>query len=106
MADGFKVNLYALERAAAGVDGTLDEVNKQKVTDIPHDPSVIGHEDLASTVSDFLDRWQRGVDNLAQDGQQIADRLTANTNAYVAVEQRVAGQFDGILQGGNDPGEH
>lgn len=107
MAEGFKVDLYALERASAGVSGTLDEVNKQNVTNIPHDSSAIGHDNLASTLSDFLDRWQRGVNNLAQDGQQIADRLTANTNGYVAAEQHIAGQFNGILQGsGADPGEY
>lgn len=107
MADGFRVDLFALERAAAGVNGTLDEVNKQQVSDIPHDPSAIGDGDLASVLSDFLDRWQRGVKNLAQDGQQIATRLTANVAAYVQVEQGIAGQFTGILSGpGSDPGEH
>jgi hypothetical protein len=107
MADGFRVDLYALERASAGVNGTLNEVNKQRVSDIPHDSSAIGDGDLAGTLSDFLSRWQRGVDNLAKDGQEISTRLTANVNAYVKVEQGVAGQFDGILQGsGADPGEH
>ena len=107
MGDGFRVDLYALERAAAGVNGTLNEVNKQQVSDIPHDSSAIGHDDLASTLSDFLDRWQRGVNHLAEDGQQIATRLTANVNAYVKVEKGLAGQFNGILQGSSaDPGEH
>lgn len=108
MAGGFAVDLGALEQAAAGVNGTLDQVGRQRVSDIPHDESAIGHTDLASTLSDFLDRWQRGVDNLAKDGQEIAACLTANTNAYRAVEQglhehitRINAELTGI---GADPG--
>lgn len=106
MADGFRVDLYALERAAAGVNGTLNEVNTERVSDIPHDSSAIGNDDLASALSDFLNRWQRGVDNLAKDGQEISTRLTANVNAYTRVEQGLTDRFHGILQrSGADPGE-
>jgi hypothetical protein len=107
MVDGFMVDLRALRRAAAGVNGTLDEVRRQQVKDIPHDSSTIGNNDFAGTISDFLDRWQLGVGNLATDGQQIAGRLTTNVNAYIQVEQGLTGQFNGILQGaGADPGAH
>lgn len=55
--------------------------------------------------SDFLSRWQRGVDNLSKDGQEIATRLTANVNAYRAVEEHTHKQFHGMLHGtGTDPG--
>lgn len=101
---GYRVDLDALEKAANGVNGTLDEISVQNVSDIPHDSSMIGHEKLASTLSDFLDRWQRGVDNLSKDGQEIATRLTANVNAYRRVEEHNHKQFHGMLQGtGADP---
>lgn len=105
MADGFVVDLGALERAAAGVNGTLDEVGRQRPSDIPHEPAAIGHDALAGMLSDFLGRWQRGVDNLVKDGQEIAGRLAANVNAYVTTEQGLNDHFSGILRGGGpDPG--
>lgn len=108
MAGGFRVDLGALEQAAAGVSGVLADVGQQTVSDMPHDGSVIGHAGLASTLSDFLDRWNRGVDNLASDGQQIAARLTANMNAYRTVEQNLRDHItrvNGELAGsGADPG--
>jgi hypothetical protein len=101
------VDLRALQDAAAGVNGVLDDVTAQPVSGIPHDSSAVGHEALAATLSDFLDRWQRGVSNLASDGQQIAARLTANVTAYTTVEEHVSGQFTAILRGtGADPGMH
>jgi hypothetical protein len=105
MGEQYSVDLDALEKAASGVNGTLDEISVQKVSDIPHDTSAIGHGELASTLSDFLSRWQRGVDNLSKDGQEIATRLTANVNAYRAVEAHTHQQFHGMLHGtGTDPG--
>ncbi|MDH6134729.1 hypothetical protein P3T37_004133 [Kitasatospora sp. MAA4] len=105
MGTQFRVDFQALDRAASGVNGTLDEISVQKVSDIPHDPSAIGHGKLASTLSDFLSRWQRGVDNLAKDGQEIATRLTANVTAYRKADKGVQDQFIGVVQGtGTDPG--
>ncbi|MCX4747341.1 hypothetical protein OG455_17740 [Kitasatospora sp. NBC_01287] len=105
MGEGYRVDLHALQQAAAGVNGTLDELNQQSVSGIPHDPTAIGNGDLASTLGDFLDRWQRGVSNLAKDGQEIAARLTASLNAYRRADQSTADQLTGTLQGnGADPG--
>ena len=106
MTGGFRVDLGALRQAADGVNGTLDEVRKRKVTDIPCDGLAMGNDRLASAVSDFCDHWQRGVDNLATDGREIANRLTASMNAYRAVDHRLHGYITGIiLQGtGPDPG--
>ncbi|MEY9943117.1 hypothetical protein [Kitasatospora sp. GAS1066B] len=105
MAGDYHVDLQALTEAASGVNETLDRTCVQKVSDIPHDESAIGHHALASTLSDFLDRWQRGVDNLAKDGEEIATRLTANVKAYRNADQAVYGQLNQILTGNNDPGE-
>jgi hypothetical protein len=106
MSTGFSVDLAALEQAAEGVNGTLDQLTQQSVSDIPYDPSAIGHERLAGTVTDFCDRWQRGVSNLATDGREIAKRLTANVNAYRKADQDVRDKVNSsIFQGaGPDPG--
>jgi hypothetical protein len=105
--NGYMVDIRALRDAAAGVNGVLDDVGESPVSSIPHNLSAIGHQALAATLSDFLGRWQRGVSNLASDGEQIASRLTANVNAYAAVEEHLTGQFNGVLRGsGADPGMH
>lgn len=108
MADGFRVDLTALQQAAQGVVGVLDEVSLQSVGNIPHGSNAIGHSGLAATFSDFLSRWDRGVDNLASDGRGIAAQLTANVNAYAEAEQHAHGRFIVIgseFEGpGADPG--
>ncbi|MFG2530094.1 type VII secretion target [Streptomyces sp. NPDC048516] len=103
MGEHYQVDLEALEKAATGVNGTLDQISIKKVSDIEHDEAGVGHEQLADTLSGFLDRWQRGVDNLAKDGQEIATRLTASVNAYRRVEEHTHKQFHGILHGAHDP---
>lgn len=103
MSGGYRVDLTALRQAAEGVDDVLGRLAEKKVGDIAPDTSSLGHEALGSVVSDFCDRWQRGVDNLATDAQQIASRLTHNVYAYEHVEQTVKGTFDGILGSSSGP---
>ena len=108
MADGFWVDMGALERAAAGIDGTLDEVVQQPIDAVSHSGSAFGHARLAGTVSNFCSRWQTGVDNLTKDGREIAARLTASVKVYRKAEQNIQNKItNGILAGrGVDPGEH
>jgi hypothetical protein len=110
MADGFAVDLAALTEAANGVNGVLEEVGQLPVTDIPHDEAHFGHHDLANALGDFLSRWKRGVSNLCSDGKQVADRLTANVNAYQKAEndaqQHLIKAGNELSGSGADPGEH
>ena len=43
MANGFSVDLSALEQASAGVNGTLDQVDQLAVSAISHSPAAFGH---------------------------------------------------------------
>jgi hypothetical protein len=97
---GFKVDLGALTNASQGIDGVLYDVANNKVTDIKIDKSAVGHDRLASSVSDFCDRWDRGVNNLAKDGQAGADRLRANVAEYDKAERATTGMFQSA---GPDP---
>lgn len=103
---GFKVDLGALEIAAQGVNNTLDQLAARKVNDIGGNQADYGNDDLASTVADFCDRWEIGVENLAKDGQEIADRLSKSVAGYLTVDSHLKGMFDGVLQRstGQDPG--
>ncbi len=106
MADGFRVDLGALEGAAEGINSTLYNLQTKKVTDIGGQPGDYGHEHLAQTVSDFCDRWELGVEHLATDGQEVASRLSRSVQAYLRVDNALKGHMDGILQrsSGDDPG--
>ena len=53
----------ALKRASDGIDGVLQDVRAQKVGGIDPDADAVGHDKLAESLSDFTDRWQRGVAN-------------------------------------------
>ena len=106
MTNGFRVDLGALENAAAGVNTLLSDMNARKVSDIGAPSADYGHDDLAQTVSDFCSRWELGVEHLATDGQQVAGRLSLSVQAYIQADQAAKGMFDGIVQRatGTDPG--
>ena len=97
---GFKVDLGALVNASQGIDGVLYDVSNNKVSEIKIGKSSVGHDRLSSSLSDFCDRWDLGVANLAKDGQAVADRLRANVDAYEKTEHAVTGVFSGT---GADP---
>jgi hypothetical protein len=105
MPDGFSVDLGALQKAAEGVTDTLNALATKKVSDIDADKSAFGHDKLGGTVGDFCERWQIGVEHLAKDGQEVADRLNRSVAAYLHVERAAHGTFNGILQqdAGSDP---
>lgn len=100
---GFMVDLGALTKASDGIDGVLYDVANNKVSDIKADESAVGHDKLSSSISDFCDRWDRGVDNLAKDGKAVSDRLRANVRSYRQTEHAVTGIFSGT---GQDPAGH
>lgn len=97
---GFMVDLGALTNASEGIDGVLYDVSNNKVGDIKADKSTVGHDGLSSSISDFCDRWDRGVNNLAKDGKAVSDRLRANVTAYQRTEHALTGVFSGT---GPDP---
>lgn len=86
MSNGFSVDLAALADAADGINSLLAELDAHQVNDIDCDHDAFGHDKLAGTTKDFCDRWQKGVKNLAEDGQGIAERLTETANAYGQLE--------------------
>jgi hypothetical protein len=101
---GFSVDLGALEQATQGINATLTQVDQGKVGDYDAAKSDFGNDDLANTVSDFSDRWQIGVQNLAKDAGAIADQVTNNLTAYRRTESANQQRFTGILSGsGSDP---
>jgi hypothetical protein len=100
MTGDFHVDLVALEQAADGVKGALEQLGDRSVQDIGGAVADFGHDRLASILGDFCDRWQAGVSNLAKDCQEIASRLTDSVTTYRNIDEHSAGLF----QPGGQPG--
>jgi len=104
MADGFYVDLAALQAAAEGVTDTLNAMATKKVSDIDGPKSAFGHDRLGGTVDDFCERWQIGVEHLAKDGQGIAEYLTRAVYAYSHVDREMGGAMGGnVVQSPTGP---
>ena len=95
MATGFSVDLTALGQAVSGINETLDEVATHDVSAVNCASSAYGHDNLASTMADFCDRWQLGVTNLATDAQGIASLLNDNLQAYEEADTKLSEIFQG-----------
>jgi len=106
MPDGFSVDLGALRKAASGISTTLDAMATKQVSDIDVPKGDFGHDELASAIVDFTDRWNIGVSHLASDGSEVSDRLNRCVQNYEAAEQHIQLSTEGILQSpaGTDPG--
>ncbi|MFI5662742.1 hypothetical protein [Streptomyces sp. NPDC051684] len=78
----------------------------KKVSDIDAPKDAFGHDELASAVADFCDRWNIGVSHLATDGAEVSDWLTHCVNSYEKAEEHIQLSVQGILQSstGSDPG--
>ncbi|GIF24275.1 hypothetical protein BJ973_007755 [Actinoplanes tereljensis] len=105
MSDGFRVDLGALEDAAAGINTTLNDLKAKRIDDLDGRGADYGHDRLSETIADFCDRWELGVEHLATDGQEVASRLSHSVQAYLKVDLSAKGRMDGILQRqtGTDP---
>ena len=108
MSGGFRVDLGALEDAAAGINMTLEAVGKARIDTVDGQKADYGHDHLADTIADFCDRWEIGVEHLANDGRQVAQRLSQSVQDYRKVDAAAKGRMNEILQRptGPDPAMH
>jgi hypothetical protein len=106
VADGFQVDLGALEGAVEGINDTLAQLQAAPVDSLDGTAADYGHDDLADTVATFCDRWEIGIEHLATDARQIAQRLNDSLKAYLAADTTARGRMDGIFgsPAGPDPG--
>jgi hypothetical protein len=103
MGDGFRVDLSALEDAAAGITMTLEDLGRMRVDSLDGQSGDYGHAHLADTVKDFCDRWEIGVEHLATDGQEVATRLSQSVQDYRRSDVAAAGRMSGLLQSPSGP---
>lgn len=105
--DGFRVDLTALTRASDGIRETIDSTNRKPVSDLDPPAETFGHDRLASTVTDFCERWNQGVGHLAEDAKEISGRLQQCVQQYRQTEEAAHAHLHGMIQRphGEDPAD-
>lgn len=72
--EGFHVDVDALKEAGLGLADLLAILDELAVEDIDCDRRFVGHKGLADAYESFTTRWNVGVENLTQDGQELSRR--------------------------------
>jgi len=107
MADGFTVDIDALDETAQGIKGVIDDLGKLGIseeaevgrgfTGLSLNGLQVGYSPLQSALGGFFGRWQWGVRTLVQDGNEIAQRLGLAVGAYHDAEQTVIGAAKDVV---------
>jgi hypothetical protein len=105
VADGYQVDLAALNAAADGIVRTVGQVDAHPIASLSSTGGALGHERLAGSVAAFGERWQAGVHRLVDDGRVARAHLAGAAAAYGRTEAVGRDGFDGVLrEPGPDPG--
>lgn len=87
---GFSVVADALISASAGVTATLATLRGCPVRLLDPGPAALGDATFAAALTDFCDRWQRGVTALVDDGEQYDNRLRDAASTYIGMDVGLA----------------
>lgn len=101
MADGYQVDLAAMNAAADGITRTLGQIDAHPVASLATSRGALGHHRLAASLDAFCERWQAGITVLVQDGRAAGEHLTQAAAAYGRTEGATREGFAGMLR---DPG--
>lgn len=91
--DGFRVDVAALDQASKGINDTLSQLARHRVDTLDGQSAAVGHDRLAAALSEFCQRWQRGVGTLAADARGLAGELSRCAAHYHHVDQNVQDQL-------------
>ena len=122
MSNGFGVHLDDLHAAEQGVRQAVEELNAigggtarsagagedgRGLDQLDTDEDTAGHEQLASALADFVDRWNWELKTLVEDGNQAADALADTRSTYRKAEDSALDAVKQVvhLVGGDPMGE-
>ncbi|NHC12939.1 hypothetical protein [Motilibacter deserti] len=71
----FEVDLQSLAAAAQGVAETVQLFKDKDVEDLVPGEAALGSDVVWSAVEEFKDRWERGMNNLVGDVEEMGGRL-------------------------------
>ncbi len=71
----FEVDLQTLVKAAQGLGEAVQLFRDNDVEDLVPTKSDVGHAAVWDAVDEFKDRWERGMNDLVGDVEEMAGRL-------------------------------
>ena len=83
----FEVDLQALVGAAQGVAETVQLFKDKDVEDLVPSKDDVGHDAVWDAVDEFKNRWEEGVNNLCQDVEEMAGRLSKIAMNYFETDK-------------------
>ncbi len=84
----FEVDLPSLGQAAQGLSETVQLFRDQDVGDLVPSEDALGSSVVWDAVAEFKDRWERGMNNLVHDVEEMAGRLGKIALNYAELDQR------------------
>ncbi|WP_116115983.1 hypothetical protein [Austwickia chelonae] len=92
----FEVDLQALGDAADKLGQVLTRFQDTDVCDVAPTEADVAHEVAWGGISEFVDRWQLGIDALREDTEELSAVLNKVAAEYVSFERRGAERVGGI----------
>lgn len=94
----FEVDLEALVKAAQSTADAVKSVRDNDIGDFVPNREALGSEIVWSAVDEFQDRWERGINDLVGDVEEVSGRLGKVAMNYVEFDK--AG-YDALSKLGN-----
>lgn len=82
----FEVDLQALMQAAEGTAETIQAMRENDVEDFVPTEGMVGHPAVWDAVREFKDRWERGINDMVADVEEVSGRLGKVANTYATFD--------------------
>lgn len=96
MADSFAVELEALAGLIKSLSTSSEHMRGATNALKAASASDLGHEKLDSAAKDFQDRWDHGIQKIAQAAQKVTENLHEAKASYEAIEHEVTSKLQEI----------
>lgn len=103
----FEVDLQSLVQAAQGTSEAIQLFKDKDVEDLVPSEDDLGDGDVWDAVDEFKDRWERGMNDLVGDVEEIAGRLGKIAMKYAEFDRdgntaltKVAGEVRSVKVSG------
>lgn len=83
----FEVDLQSLVSAAKGTSETVQLFKDKDVEDLVPSESDLGSSVVWAAVDEFKNRWEEGMNNLVQDVEEMAGRLSKIAMNYAEFDK-------------------
>ena len=79
----FEVDLESLINASTKASEAVKQKKEEDVEDVVPTESDVGSDTVWKAVDDFQDRWERGINDMTEDIEEVAGRLGQVAANYV-----------------------